>query len=459
MSLPESKNESRGVGLLDLPNELLFLIIGDDDLSWRDHFNIHHVSSRLLHLTFKHVYDGKRDIFLDACSSANLDLIIECLKHRNVPTSQLWERRHSVYRTPLDVLSFSFVDGDCSVDQYIKVAEWLFDNGYQTQQVLCRQGEMTYSRVVSPFLLAMFSTATDADNHRDICQVVGFLLNQGLGFPGASTILQRASYEKIRKHPGYAKFAEESGSDMHLILQSAFPPGLSEVSLKKLASDLGLTLKSRLAPGYRDDLNICESTKLSELVRILFDDLFAPWIYKGDSPSYFADTFEAKIKLLVEHDGIGGHEQPALENILEALRSIEARQRENGGLDFERDGTWCWRELCVSIRQASSQDHGPYWNQYSLEDPPRVIRPDLERCVHEFVRPKLWYPPKDLIDARSYAFRKIYDKLDPSWLEDSTEQDWVSMPLDAWNFIHRVDDGTCADDTSDEDGTESEADE
>ncbi|KAF5576885.1 hypothetical protein FPANT_10717 [Fusarium pseudoanthophilum] len=435
MSLSESKNESRGVGLLDLPNELLFLIIGHDDLSWRDHFNIHHASSQLFQLTLKHVYDGKRDVFHYACSSANLDLMIECLKHRNVPTSQLWERRHEVYRTPLDVLSFAFMDGDCSVDQYIKIAEWLFDNVYQTQQVLCREGEMTYSRYVSPFLLAMFSTATDADNHRDICQVVGFLLNQGLRFPGALGILKRASYEKIRKHSGYGQFAEESGSDMHLILQSAFPPVLFEVFLKKLASDLGLTLKSRLAPGYRDDLDICESTKLNELVRILFDDLFAPWIYKGDSPSYFADTFEAKIKLLVKHDGIDGNEQSALENILEALRSIEARQRDNGGLNFERDGTWCWRELCVSICHNTSMQNYGMMVQYSLEEPPREIRPDVERCVHEFVRPKAWYPPKDLIIARSILYQDVRDTLDPSWLEDSTRQDWVSMPLDAWNYI------------------------
>ncbi|KAG5795931.1 hypothetical protein H9Q69_005007 [Fusarium xylarioides] len=442
MSLTESKNESCELGLFDLPNELLLLIIGDDGLSWRDHFNIHHVSSRLFQLTFKHVFHGKRDIFLHACWSANLDLIIECLKHRNVPTSQLWEMRHEFYSTPLDVLSFSFVDGDCSADQYVKVAEWLFDNGYQTQQVQCHQGEMMYSRDVSPFLLAMFSTATDADNHRDICHAIEFLTSKGLGFPRPSRMLRRVCFHKMRKHSGYRELAEEASSDMHMILQSAFPPALFEVFLKNLASDLGLTFKSRLAPDYlRDDLYICEWTRLNDLVRLLFDDLFAPWIYKGDSPSYFADTFEAKIKLLVKYDGIDSHEKSALESILEALRSIEARQREIGGLNFERDGTWCWRELCVSICQTSLQDHRPYGSQYSLEDPPRVIRPDLERCVHEFVPPKAWYPPEDLITARSLAFRKFYDKLDPSWLEDSTEQDWVNMPLEAWNFIRRVQDG------------------
>ncbi|KAF4415693.1 hypothetical protein FACUT_13204 [Fusarium acutatum] len=254
MSLTESKNKSQKVGLLDLPSELLFSIIEDEDMCWRDHISIHHVSSRLFQLTFKHVYDGKRDIFQHACSSANLGLMIECVKHSDVPTGRLWHDPGDLfYDTPLDLLSSA-----------------------------------------------------------------------------------RGLYT-------------------------------------------------------------CEWTKLNELVRILFDDLFAPWIYKGDSPSYFSDTFEAKIKLLIKYEGVDGNEQSALENILDALRSIEARQRDNGGLNFEGDGTWCWHELCVSIcHNASIQDHSILL-QYSREDPPRQIRLEVERCVHEFVRTKAWYPPKDLL--------------------------------------------------------------
>ncbi|PNP77812.1 hypothetical protein FNYG_08893 [Fusarium nygamai] len=124
MSLAESKNESREVGLLDLPNELLLFIIEDEDMCWRDHLSVHHVSSRLLQLTFKHVYDGKRDVFHHACSSANLDLMIECVKHGDVPTGRLWhDPDRPFYDTPLDLLSSEFQDGDCSADQYIKAAE------------------------------------------------------------------------------------------------------------------------------------------------------------------------------------------------------------------------------------------------------------------------------------------------------------------------------------------------
>ncbi|KAF5706076.1 hypothetical protein FMUND_11793 [Fusarium mundagurra] len=408
MSLTESKNQSQKVGLLSLPNELLFYIIADEKMSWRDHFNIHHVSSRLFRLIFKHVYHGKRDIFHHACSSANIDLMIECVKHGDIPTGRLWHLPGDLfYDTPLDLLSSTFQDGDCSADQYIKAAEWLFDNGYQTQRFQRCGRKKRVSRIVSPFLLTMFATATDADNHRGICQVIEFLTNKGLGIPPPSIFLRRVSYKKhIDDHPGYQKLARDSGSDMDMMLQSASPPALFEVFLKNLLSDFGLTLKSRLAPGYRRGLYTCEWTKINELVRILFDDLFAPWIYKGDSPSYFSDTFEAKIKLLIKYEGIDGNEQSALENILEALRSIEARQRDNGGLNFERDGAWCWRELCVSICHITSMQN------------------------YE------WYPPKALIIARSILYEDVRDKLDPSWLEDSTERDWVNMPLDAWNYVH-----------------------
>ncbi|KAF5719839.1 hypothetical protein FGLOB1_1037 [Fusarium globosum] len=385
MSLTESKTKSQKLGLFDLPDELLLCIFEAENLEWRDHLNIHHVSSRLFQLTFKHVYNGKREIFEHACYMGNLDLIIECLKHRNVPTSRLWETtgRREICWTPLDILSLGF---------------WM-----------------------------------DADEHHGICQVIEFLIDKGLGFP--SERLRRVLPAKKGGHPGYREFAKGFDSIMQIMLQSAVPPALFEVFLNKMLSDRGMTLRSRLAPGHRVDIDWHEWTGLHDLVHILFDDLFAPWIYKGDSPSYFSDTFEAKIKLLIKYDGIDGNEQSALENILEALRRIEAKQRDNGGLNFERDGTWCWREICLSIYQTPFLGRR-VGNRYSQEYYPQAINPINERRVHEFAIPgMLWYPPEILVDARSTIFEHVHDKLDPSWLEDNTDRDWVNMPLDAWNFI------------------------
>ncbi|RBQ67140.1 hypothetical protein FVER14953_09705 [Fusarium verticillioides] len=164
----------------------------------------------------------------------------------------------------------------------------------------------------------MFSTATDTDSHRGICRVTEFLISKGLGFPSKS--LPRVSIERRGVHPGYPEFAEGYDSIMEIILQSAFPPYLFEIFLNSMLSDRGLTLKSRLAPGDRVNIDWHEWTGFRELVCILFDDLFAPWTYKGDSPIYVSDTFEAKIRLLVKHDGINGNEQSVLENILGSLR-------------------------------------------------------------------------------------------------------------------------------------------
>jgi hypothetical protein len=198
MSTTETKTKPQKTGLLQLPNELLFFIIEDQDMCWKDHFNIHHVSSRLFQLTFKHVYNGEKDLFEHACSRADVELMVECLKHRNVPTSQLWgpvyqpsmsvqwydraDAFKKAYRTPLDALSEGYRDDKFSSDQYIKAAEWLFDNGYHTQQVKWNKGYVIMS-VFPPLLLTMLATATDADHHRGICRVIEFLINQGLELP------------------------------------------------------------------------------------------------------------------------------------------------------------------------------------------------------------------------------------------------------------------------------------
>ncbi|KAK2137722.1 hypothetical protein NOF04DRAFT_1339485 [Fusarium oxysporum II5] len=313
--------------LLGLPNELLFLIIDNQDMSWKDYFSIHHVSSRFFQMTLKQ----------HACSRANVKLMISCLKHKNDPICQLWGPVGGPgveqYYTPLDVLLQGYLDDYFSGEKYVEAAEWLLKNGYSARQFRWDEGSAT-SSVLPPALLTRLSTARDADYHRG-------------------------------KH--------------------------------------------------RD-----------ELLSLLFDDFFSPWIFKGESPSYFGDTFEAKVKLMWEHDFINGNEQSVLEDIAKALRGVEARHGENGGLNFDRDGTWCWRELCTSI----SYICGGYITTAG------DVLSDKAPCSgrHEFLRPRGWYPPDDIAHSRTWIIKDIRHKLDPSRFEDNTEADWVNMPLDAWNL-------------------------
>ncbi|KAH7213642.1 hypothetical protein BKA60DRAFT_650320 [Fusarium oxysporum] len=348
MSTTETNIKPQQTGLLGLPNELLFLIIDNQDMSWKDYFSIHHVSSRFFQMTFKQVYDGERDLFKHACSRANVELMISCLKHKSDPICQLWGPVGGPgveqYYTPLDVLLQGYLDDYFSGEKYVEAAEWLLKNGYSARQFRWDEGSAA-SSVLPPVLLTRLSTARDADYHR--------------------------GYYDVRQR----------------------------------------------------------YTTTDELLSLLFDDFFSPRIFKGESPSYFGDTFEAKVKLMWEHDFINSKEQSVLKDIAKALRRVEARHGENGGLDFDRDGTWCWRELCTSI----SYICGGY-----ITTPGDVLS-DTAPCSgrHEFLRPRGWYPPDDIAHSRTWIIKDIRHKLDPSRFEDNTEADWVNMPLDAWNVLLR----------------------
>ncbi|KAF4414634.1 hypothetical protein F53441_14720 [Fusarium austroafricanum] len=103
MSSTDTNNKLQKTGRLQLPNKLLSLI-----MCWKADFSIHPVSSRFFQLAFK-----------QACSRADVELMIECLKYKNVPTSQLWgpvgEPGVEQYQTPLDILLQGYLDDSFSV--------------------------------------------------------------------------------------------------------------------------------------------------------------------------------------------------------------------------------------------------------------------------------------------------------------------------------------------------------
>ncbi|EXK93585.1 hypothetical protein FOQG_04842 [Fusarium oxysporum f. sp. raphani 54005] len=349
MSTTETNIKPQQTSLLGLPNELLFLIIDNQDMSWKDYFSIHHVSSRFFQMTFKQVYDGERDLFKHACSRANVKLMISCLEHKNDPICQLWGPVGGPgveqYYPPLDVLLQGYLDDYFSGEKYVEAAEWLLKNGYSARQFRWDEGSAT-SSVLPPALLTRLSTARDADYHRGICLVIKFLINMGLELP--SDFPRRIAREKEDRSKYRPLLHSSWASPMEMVLQSACPPFLFEVHLKRAI------LEQQLPPnlfkgntGYYDLRQ--RYTTIDELLSLLFDDFFSPWIFKGESLSYFGDTFEAKVKLMWEHDFINSKEQSVLKDIAKALRRVEAKHGENGGLDFDRDGTWCWRELCTSI--------------------------------------------------------------------------------------------------------------
>ncbi|KAM5524290.1 hypothetical protein FOXYSP1_00333 [Fusarium oxysporum f. sp. phaseoli] len=429
MSTTETNIKPQQTSLLGLPNELLFLIIDNQDMSWKDYFSIHHVSSRFFQMTFKQVYDGERDLFKHACSRANVKLMISCLEHKNDPICQLWGPVGGPgveqYYPPLDVLLQGYLDDYFSGEKYVEAAEWLLKNGYSARQFRWDEDSAT-SSVLPPVLLTRLSTARDAVYHRGIRLVIKFLINTGLELP--SDFPRRIAREKEDRSKYRPLLHSSWASPMEMVLQSACPPFLFEVHLKRAI--LEQQLPPNLFKGNTRYYDVRQRyTTIDELLSLLFDDFFSPWIFKGESPSYFGDTFEGKVKLMWEHDFINSKEQSVLKDIAKALRRVEARHGENGGLDFDRDGTWCWRELCTSI----SYICGGY-----ITTPGDVLS-DTAPCSgrHEFLRPRGWYPPDDIAHSRTWIIKDIRHKLDPSRFEDNTEADWVNMPLDAWNVFLR----------------------
>jgi hypothetical protein len=148
---------------------------------------------------------------------------------------------------------------------------------------------------------------------------------------------------------------------MSVMIQLACLPFLFELHLKNLLVEQDQIHHPPVDLNHR--VYTRDYTRIDYLLGLLFEDLFCPCIFKGHNPGFFANTLEAKVKLLAKYSLTNSDEQTVLEDILQALRRIETRHREKGGLNFERDGIWCWRELCVSVcylsgkHLLSSRDH------------------------------------------------------------------------------------------------------
>ncbi|KAF4344888.1 hypothetical protein FBEOM_1174 [Fusarium beomiforme] len=437
MSTQHYNATSQKCDLLRLPTELLCSIIEDSDLDWTDPVNIHHVSSRLFHLTFKQVYDGKKDRFKFACSIANMNLMVDCLIYRNVSISDIWKPYRNtygvdLYPSPLSFLSRGWCRGKfSSADQYLKAAECLFDQGCHTPKRLAiwEEGHL-FSPILPPILVTMLTKATDVHHYHDICRAIQFLISKGLKL--AMHVLQVDSQEEFEPCEYWPMLEFGDRSTMEVELQSACPPFLFELQLENLLSLQDLARKSPVDARRR-----CTSTYISDLLRILFDDLFAPCLYKGDDPNYFADSFEVKIKLMAKHDIINANEQKVLGDVLGALGKIEAREREKAGIDIIHDGLWCWRELCLSIRYICD---GYFEDSQVLlrERRPRLTGSGPEIRIHEFLRPGVWYPPEDMANARGLFFDDMRGQLDPSYFdnfEDNTVANWTDVHLNAWNVL------------------------
>ncbi|KAF4424888.1 hypothetical protein F53441_14209 [Fusarium austroafricanum] len=435
MLTTETNGEIQKNSLLRLPNELLLMIIDDDSLEWEDRLNIHHTSSLLFKLTITQVFQ-QGNFFRHACLHADIELMEACVKHNAAPTNKLWpsyrfewsaDSVSQRWETPLNFLSKGLQEGNMSVVQYIKAAEWLSEKGY-------RMHKFRQAPSISPDLLVKLSTTSDGDKHQDICRYIEVLVNKGVKVPYESLLTEHYERQSAlikaasREEYCLSFSADRSRGVIHMLMESAYPPFLLEhYLLKTLLEDQLLAFK------FRTSAEHAESTPIDHVLRILFDDLMAPWKFKGGH-SYIADTFKAKIEVLAKYGGINCNEKHVLKDILRALRNIERRSRKEGGLDFKRDGVWCWRKLCISICYLT-RGYATV-NKINLRDEREA---KSESFMHEFICPTAWYPPEELARHRTNMMRcgafsgkegYVYHPV-----QDCTEADWVNMPLEAWDIL------------------------
>ncbi|EXM09856.1 hypothetical protein FOIG_00169 [Fusarium odoratissimum NRRL 54006] len=460
MSSPSNNtNYQQQSALPNLPTEILLEILDKDYLEWKDYYNLRRTSSRLSHLAREPMYrGGDYCVFRMACFRGDLDTLAICAQHGAVPTQcsrkslsdgplGLIEPGYGLYRRnteddyqecwhwniwgdgfhgPGDVVTLGFYEGNFSAERFIEVWQWLSDQGcelftFMKLRSLVRMGFPCFSFA----LLSMLPTATDKAHHQGICDVIHFLYSKGLRIPHPDRRLWRRG-----TWPAYFPLARDNRPNMlQALLQTNCPPSILELYLRQV-NDEGLVFDhSEAWDPYFKGLET-----ISQLLSILFDDMFAPWIYKGDSTRSMSDDLQAKICLLTQHQGANAFELYMLRDILAALRKIDARKESQGGLDFERDGVWCWYELCMAVSYISDEDVRKQTVDLHFTSPGDV------QMIHPYLS-RGWFPPSELAHARRTVLEKRAlesgqktEDIELHGQRPSTRK-WAQMPLDAWDYI------------------------
>ncbi|KAF4949701.1 hypothetical protein FGADI_8764 [Fusarium gaditjirri] len=460
MSSPSNNtNNQQQSALPNLPTEILLEILHEDYMDWEDYYRLRRASSRLFQLAHRPMYRGEGHfVFRNACFRGDLDALAICAQYGAVPTECSWtslangslgltepgnglhpsETEDSYQECsywnawgkgpygPGDVVILGFYEGNFSAERFIEVWQWLSDQGCELFTSMTLPSGIYLGRpYFSYVLMTMLPTATDKAHHQGICDVIHFLYNKGLRIP-------HLHYRAWRRGtwPAYYPLARLNCPNLMMtLLQVNCPPSILELYLRQarvegLAIDYGVTTN----PYFKGLENV------SGLLHILFDDMFAPWIYQGDGTRSMSDDLQAKICLLTQYQGANAFELYMLQDILTALRKIDARKESRGGLDFERDGVWCWYELCMAVGYISDKDVQKQTVDLHFKSPGDavMINPYFSRG---------WFPPKELALAR----RKVLEKrtlesgqktegMEPRGQKPTTRK-WTQMPLDAWDYI------------------------
>ncbi|KAK2682365.1 F-box-like domain superfamily [Fusarium oxysporum f. sp. vasinfectum] len=395
MSSPSNNtNYQQQSALPNLPTEILLEILDKDYLEWKDYYNLRRTSSRLSHLAREPMYQGgDYCVFRMACFRGDLDTLAICAQHGAVPTQC---SRKSLSDGPLGLIEPGYgLYRRNTEDDYQECWHWnIWGDGFHGP------GDVV--------TLGFYEGNFSAERFIEVWQ---WLSDQGC---------ELFTFMKLRSlvRMGFPCFSFALLSMLPTATDKAHHQGICDV----------------IHFLYTWDLYFKGLETISQLLSILFDDMFAPWIYKGDSTRSMSDDLQAKICLLTQHQGANAFELYMLRDILAALRKIDARKESQGGLDFERDGVWCWYELCMAVSYISDEDVRKQTVDLHFTSPGDV------QMIHPYLS-RGWFPPSELAHAR----RKVLEKraLESGQKTEDIElhgqrpstRKWAQMPLDAWDYI------------------------
>jgi hypothetical protein len=425
MSEIRNTNQSR---LPRLPPEIILLITEDDSLEWEDLRRLRHVCSFLFHRLGKRVLKA-RDLFFfrNACLHANVDILVECLKYNVTPTGTMWKGRHS---TPGQIVVDGFRKGNFSVERFKETWQWLSDNGYEvhgreTRHFSDPNGErytvFGQTRTFPDELLYMIWDATDARHLQATCDAIHFVVDKGMAFP-MHIDNGNFNFERVDLRPVEL---------MELLMLPDCPASILELHLKQLGTR-GLTLKTPIKNQEAwPEIYRREETEINVLLDRLFEYHFDLHSWAVQDPRRIGDDLESKIEVLAKYSSINDGEKRVLKDILRGLRKVESKRIDQGNLDFDRDGLWCWHELSMSIAYIATDDSvlaRVVWDNH---------RYHKETAIHGFEHNwERWYPPKTLAYRRGRRAERR-GPVDPSRYEDRTKGEWWNMPLSDWDFFMR----------------------
>ncbi|RGP68764.1 hypothetical protein FLONG3_8027 [Fusarium longipes] len=393
--------------LPSLPVEILEMIIKDDSLDFEDHWSLRRVSSRLFHMSENTIFQGgKFRMFRYALEHADVDVMNKCAELSLPPKDITWD--YEDYRKDVPPQSenslpqgpgYFLLEGlrrqRFSADQYIKAAEWLMNHGFK----VCNPSEESiWNSCLEGYFISyrLFDILTATRNKKDqegICRIIEFLRSRGYEFVLRNCMGDTGRYkteaETLIHDNSFGAFRRcyDRPTLMLIMMRSGCPASILELYLKQLQED-GMCLKGFVSSRHEEKRNgnirYYSQTEVAQLIDIYLDELFGLWNWQWETPEQMGDALEAKIKLLVRYKAIDEAEEALLKDILAALRRIEAKNRNQGGLDYQRDASWCWTELFMSVTDITRKRN----RTFDQHEKKRYSRP--WKCLHEFIHTIYW---------------------------------------------------------------------